>query len=315
MNSSKLIDFGKLLKISWQYVWRYKFLWFLGILIGGGVSTSGNNFSYLFNSNSEKQNWQNYFDSNKLDSISGAGKVLGQSNYLSSTSVIIFIALIVLVLAVVMIYLQVTARGAIISAVDKIDQNKHVSLSQSWRTGHKYFWKIFFYSVLVCLIIFVPLSFLSAPIILMATIRWYIPAIIIGMIFLLIIIVYIIYISLIAQYGERILVIENRGPWESIKAGLVFFNKNWKNVLLFYLIIVAVMLASGAALMFASLMVVGILAAIIYGIYTLSSTVAIIVSIPIVLALLILMLVISGIISSYQSTFITLAYKEIIKNN
>ena len=311
MNTTKLVDFGSVIKKAWQYTWKYKYLWFLGILTGGGFSGGGNNINYLINSGSENQNWQNIFHNHAVSSSPIMGKILGATDYSISTGFIVFMSLLGLILAIALIYLQITARGAIITAVDKLDQNQHFTLGNSWHAGHKYFWRIFLFTLLLVFIILVPLAFLFTPVAIMASLRWYIPAVIVGIIFALIFVVYAIYIALIVQFGERILVLEDKGPWQSIIIGEKFFRKNWKNVLLTYLINMAVAMLAGIVVVIACLIVVGLLFGIVYGIYTANSTAAIVVAIPLGLAVLIALMIIGGIISAYQSSILTLAYKEI----
>jgi len=130
---------------------------------------------------------------------------------------------------------------------------------------------------------------------------------------LLIFIIYAIYISISIQYAERILVLENKGAWDSIKLGTQFINKNWRNVLLTYLVLLAVMIVAGILLIIGILLVGGILFGATLGLYFINSIVAIVVAIPLALAFLIALLVINGLISSYQSSLLTLDYREIKK--
>jgi len=315
MKSDKLINFGELLKEAWQYIWSFKYLWLLGILAGGGISASTNNFSYFLNSGSDAKDWQSLSNHTVANGMPSMGRVLGASDSAISAIAILVVTIVALAFCLVLIYLNITARGAIISAVDKLDLDKKFSLAESWHYGHKYFWKILGFNVLFALLIIIPTLFLAAPIIMMVVVKWYIPAVIVGLFFLLIFIVYVTYISLSIQYGERILVLENKGAWDSIKLGTQFLNKNWKNVLLTYLILIAVMVGAGTVLAIGVLLVGGILFAIAFGIYLLNQTVAIIIAIPFGLALFCALLVANGMISSYQSTLLTLVYKEIKSNN
>lgn len=312
MRSDKIVNFGELLKKAWQYVWKFKYLWLLGILTGGGASSGSSNFSLPANSWPNNNDWQNSMTGHNLtDAVPSLGKVLGASGTSLPIVLMLVIALAVFLLLILFIYLSITARGAIISAVNGIDSGKNFSLAESWHYGHKYFWKILGFSILSFLIIFVPLLFLATPVVIMAMLKWYIPAIIVGVLFLIIFVLYAIYIALSIQYGERILVLENKGSWDSIKDGMQFFRNNWKNVLLTYLILIALMIGAGTALVIGLLIVGGSLAAIVYGLYLANQTVAIILAIPLGLILFTALLAANGLIASYQSTLITLVYKEI----
>lgn len=318
MKSEKIINFGELLSRAWKYVWKFKFLWLLGLLAGGSAGVSGNNLSYLFNStpNSKTKDWQSIFSGHSMaSSLPNSGKVLGVADMATPVFVMLLIFLLLLILVFLFVYLRINSKGAIICAVDRIDQDKKTSLAEAWSLGHKYFLRILGFSILYSLIIILPLLFLATPVIIMAVVRWYIPAIIVGIIFSLIYVVYAIYLALSVEYGERILVLKNKRSWESIKLGIDFFNKNWKNVLLTYLILIAVMLAAGTVLALGIILVCVILGALIYGVYLLNSIAAVIVGVPIALAFIIVMFVACGFIASFRSTILTLAYKEIVKLN
>lgn len=315
MKTDKIVNFGEVLKKAWHHVWKFKYLWLLGILAGGGTSMSSNNISSLSNLNTRSKDWQNFNTDSLTSFATSAGKVLGAANTSFPIILTIIIVLAVILLLLIFIYLNITARGAIISAVDGIDKDRNISLSQSWHMGHKYFWKILLFAILVCLLLLIPLLFLATPVVIMAMVRWYIPAIVVGLLFLLLFMVYAFYITLSMQYGERILVLENKQAWDSIKLGVNFFNKNWKNVLLAYLILIALMIGAGLVLAIGLFIIGGTFFGVVFGLYFANHNAAIIVAIPLGLALFAALLVASGLISSYQSTLLTLVYKEIKSNN
>ena len=309
------IDFLKILKNSWSYVWKYKFLWLLGLLAGGGgLNYSGGNFSYLWNG-SDTEKLKNlpplHGGDVAINNLPAAGRVLGGSTQ-DTTLFFAIVALLILVFALLFIYLNITAQGAIIKSVERIDSDRTIKLGQSWHFGHKYFWRVLGFSLFYGLVlILLPLLVLSTPVVIFAVSSLTIPAIIFGVLFFLVYFVYVIYLALIMPYAIRLLVLEDYPVIKSITKGFHFFNKNWKNAVLMYLIILAVMTAASIVLGIALLISGGILVLIGVGMYLLNTIVGIIYTVIFGLALFIALMIAAGLISSYQSTVLTLTYRNI----
>lgn len=314
-----MIDFGKILKRSFQITIKNRYLWFLGLLAGGSTFgfSYGNGFSGV-----NEDNFQKFKDFNGkvsiLDSthanVRGVGQVLGESvGKLSSDEVLVLgiIVAIILLLLVGAIYLSITAKGAIVKAYLSHYDNKEMTLRESWSFGHKFFWRRLSFGILVCLLIILPLLVLLIPIIILAIYEHIWIAVGLAFYFAFVFFIYVFYLSLIIPYAERKLFLESLPVTESLKRGYKFFNKNWKNLALTYLILVGVQLAFAFAFGIAFLIVAGILFLIGWLFYTLSAVVAIIYGIIFGLILLIAIFCLSGAINAFSSGILTFAYSEV----
>lgn len=307
------IDFVEIIKKSFRYILKYKYLWLLGLLAGGGGIGFGNS-GYTM-SQSDFNNFEplkNSGDVSMQNIGSISGKVLGVESGINTT-IWFILAITILALIILFIYFSITARGAIVFSVDKIDSGKDLSFSQAWRGGYKYFWKILLLSIIFGLIIFIPILVFAGIIVGLVLLKLTVTAIILGLLFLLIFIAFVIYISLIIPYSERILIIENISTLKSITHGIKFFNRNWKNALLMYLILIA--LNIGASIVLAiglgTIVIVLILIGLLF--YAINIILVWIFGVLAGLAVLIFLLVATGIIQSYNSTVFTLTYREIKK--
>ena len=305
------MDYGKILKRSFDLVWRNRFLWFLGLFAGGsGV----NLFNYSGNGSNFK--WEDFksVPTNQAQSMvsnnfSEAGKVLGEK--ITSNDIwIIVLTVIGFLLLLTLIYLSVSAKGALTLSIATLNDEKKINLRGAWKLGHKFFWRRLSFAILLFALSVIPLIVLVIPVVILAIFNLVIPAVVLGIIFGLAYIVFILYIALVAPYAERILFIQNKKSLAALKLGVLFFNKYWKNITLVYLILLGVGFGVGMALFFSTL-ICGLLAFGIVALISLvSHLVAIIFGIILALAILIALIILSGGVSAFSWSVITLTYLE-----
>lgn len=302
----------KILKESYGLVIKHKYLWFLGLLLG--TSSGMNLYNYSGdNSNFFKQNGSNENIASLVSAnVKDAGQVLGDkiSVGMSNTEWVI-IAFCVLILIIVLIYLSVTAKGATTWAISKLHGGAKFGLSDAWKMGHKYFWRRLSFDIITGASILIIMSILALPVIVLAIFELIVPAVILGILFGLAFLAFVIYLSLFLPYSERILFLENKKTFPAILGGFKLFNKNWVNLLLMYLILFAIGMAVAIGLMIA-VIICGLLA---FGIgaafYFLNHIAGYAIGGLIGFALLLALLVFCGALQSFNWAVITLAYKEI----
>ena len=71
------MDYGKILKRSWNILWSYRALWFFGILIALTTAGGGSNFNYSFGGNHNSNNNQAIYQQNN-------GDLKGLSSFMSA---------------------------------------------------------------------------------------------------------------------------------------------------------------------------------------------------------------------------------------
>lgn len=313
------LNFDSILKRSYNLIIKFKFLWLLGILTAASSGFSGSSYS--------SSDWFNKFDSNSSDQsfnlqnnffskISEGGKVLGTSTadkLTSLNSLTLTIMVILIIFLIICIYLRVTAAGAIVKSVYALDEGTNTTLASSWRFGHKYFWRRFGFGLIMAFLALTPIFITVFIACLISLLHIIALTILVSVIFGLISLASIIYLSLISPYAERILFIKGKDIFTSIENGFRFFNKNWIDIVLVYLINIAFGIIYGIAAMIAMLFCIGIFLLPVILIYTASQVLAICFGLIVLLAIFIVLLIFSGGFQAFKSSNLTLAYKDLDK--
>ncbi len=125
------MEFGSIIKRSWQITWKYKALWVLGVFAGvsgcqgggGGSGGSGTNFGQGVNGN--QPDFRGFVDA------------------LQQWLPALIAGLMLLVLVgLVMSVFSVAARGALIVGVNRIEEGLTPALGTLWAAGFSRFWTL-----------------------------------------------------------------------------------------------------------------------------------------------------------------------------
>lgn len=302
----------KILKESYGLVLKHRYLWLIGLFLGGSIGSNFLSYSNNFGSDGTKYDNDGNIASLVSANVKDVGQVMGDkiSVGLSNTEwaiAVVFALLLVLAL----IYLNVTAKGAATWATVKLHGGAKFGLKDAWETGHKYFWRKLSYDIIVGALVLVLMVLLATPIILLAIFELTIPALVLGIMFGLSFFAVIIYLSLFLPYSERILFLENKKTFQALYAGFRLFNKNWVNLLLMYLILFAINIAVLIGLFFAvvicGFLAFGIGAAFYYFNHALGYALGGLIGLAVVVALV----AFGGALQAFYWSVITLAYKEV----
>ena len=125
------MDYGDVLRRTWQITWRYKGLWVLGLLAGCGTGGGGSN-----------SGWQ----------ASGGNGQLEQAVTSIPGWIWVVFAILMLLLIVLVVVLGVIGTGGLIAGFRQADRGEDVSLGQAFRQGTKYFWRLLGFRVLLLLL-------------------------------------------------------------------------------------------------------------------------------------------------------------------
>ncbi len=130
------MDFGEVLKRSWEITWKHKALWLLGILAsfsgGGGGGGSGGGQA--------GGGWRGYsFESRDFP---GLERFLDRTPPETLTVIAIALICLVLFIGLLAIFLGALGQAGLIAGFDLADAGHPVTLSEAFRRGLKYFWKI-----------------------------------------------------------------------------------------------------------------------------------------------------------------------------
>ena len=130
------MDFGALIRESWNTTWRYRFLWLLGVFAGGaagGIGGGGGNSGTRFGDSTAR--FQQAPDSIRIatdEAVSWANSNVGWLVAAIGAAVLVAVALLIVGLI---------AQGGMAEATVDIAEGRETSLGRAWRTGLRLFWR------------------------------------------------------------------------------------------------------------------------------------------------------------------------------
>ena len=160
------VDFGAIIKRSFEVAWKYKTLWIFGLFAGGGSS-----FNLDFSGNTDMQS----VDSNFLYDWSRSAGIPDQ--YIPSDLAVIGVLVAwLLALALLFAICYLIAQPAIIDGINKITRGGTYTFGTSFSRGADFFWRFFGLTLVgiftggVCLMVVVILAVIATPLSLLLTI-------------------------------------------------------------------------------------------------------------------------------------------------
>jgi len=314
------MDYFGLVKKSFKIVWKHKFLWILGLLAGG---TGYNNFNlYSFNLGDWNSRIKSEDLPNKIHTSLSSGIVKGQTvstdltaiNQWASTHwwLILVIIAAVFILGIVLMIISYCCQGGLIEAVDEIEKGNKSSFGRAFVAGWHHFWSLLGSGLLVFLILLTIFSYLTVSGIILFffgskifTVFW-----MVGLVPSLIVLV--IYTQVLIALAYRIIMIEKLGAVESLKkANSLIFSK-FKEVILSWLVLIALGIVVGLAMALLIAIITSVLVAIGIVVYLGAKLIPTLIYSGIFgLAFFILLLALGGFIQAVFSSFWTLVYREL----
>ncbi len=219
-----------ILKRSWRILWRYYWLWPLGLL--AALAGNGGEYNVLSLSreqiNSQASALATLKQTLKTDQLKDIWQNL-INNFTASPVASVWLIIMVLALLLLAIWVITVAQASLIKAAGSLDAEQSTSFVKSSQTGIKKFWPIFwlnvltrFVTALLLVVAYLPflISFLANP-----SSTWNFNALLI--ISYLISIPLTIIISFVLRYSAIYIVLENETWWSALEKGLNLFFKNW----------------------------------------------------------------------------------------
>ena len=236
------MDYVGILMKSARMTWKYKSMWFFGILLGilSGGSGGGTNLQYTLRS-------QDFDYSGYYGTAESAQQIEKFFNFFTP-QVIVTLFLGFLVFMIISIILQYLSRGALIGMVNDIENSGKTRTGQGFRHGWSNWLRLFGISVFIWIPFAVGLILLLGLLVLPVVLAFVKQREILGIVliflsivvFVVLIIVVVIPLSLTHSFAERFGVIENKKLSESISEGYRLFRSNLGNSLLMWLLMVVV---------------------------------------------------------------------------
>ncbi|MDD3487005.1 MAG: hypothetical protein PHF35_01330 [Candidatus Moranbacteria bacterium] len=221
----KQIPFVEILKEAARIVWKNRFLVWFGLFLALGSPGSFN------------------MGSNNSDELGSRGEFL--RNYFESHwQIATALAVLMIIIGIILLLLSLIAKAGLVKSVHLISQNKKTGFQSGWKTGKKYFGKLFQLSVLFFLIIFVLVVVLAIPVVYLALNHSWVAAILVGVLAFAIFLPLIFVFSLTKAYSEFYIILSNLSIRSSIETGYDLLIGNLGNSIVFSLLIFAVSAAA-----------------------------------------------------------------------
>jgi hypothetical protein len=298
------MDYFGIIKKSYYLSIKHKFLWIFGILAGGygGFKSFGSGLNFP----TSGSNWSNAFNK----SLSASNSSISWGNFVSA---IVAIMAVLGVIALILFIFSLISQGALIGSTSRLSKNEKTDFWFGFGIGWHNFWRVLGVGIIFLLMVLVSLIVLIVPVAVLIVAKAYAIAIILGILLFFVCLAFWILIAIIAPYSLRVVVLDKLGIFTSIREALHFFRKNWGEVIVMYLLLFAIGIGFGIALLLAIMIVGGVLLAIGLGFYLASATSAIVYGLIIGLAFLITLVIISGAYNSFSSNVLTLTYLKLKK--
>ncbi len=304
------MDIGRILTRSLEIVWRYKFLWLFGFVLGLTSAGAGGNGNFNFRGN-------------------GVGATPFNLNGELAPLVVIIAVVVGLVLALIWLvlffYFRFVSRGALVSAVQDIETQGSSTLREAWNQGRTFYARLLglgflvnvplaLFTLLLILIAFVPfvgliisaVSQRESPNALMAGLG------ITGVVALCCAILCLVLVHLVVhplyEFAVRAIVLENLSVREGIKRGIEQARAHLGNVIVVYLILMGARLGWAVVSAIIIVPLALVFAALVFGMMRADLNGVILVILAAIIPFWLVIGVLEGIFQTFESNVWTEAY-------
>jgi len=311
------MDYGQIIKRSWEIVKKNKFLWWLGILatFAGGFGKPSFNFSFPQGIGSSSSDTS----TTGTQSVDIAKQFSELSSKIDIPAVIAVIAITVVVLLViyfVILYFAIRAKAGLIIGVNKIEnEGNSIGFRAAMREGKKYFWRLFGLMWLIGFIMLALILLIASPLILL--IFWHSIAFAIGLGLLvfvgfMVVILLCFLISIILLFAQLMIVLDNRKVFDAIRESWKLIKRNLKEVAIGYAIAIGIGVLVGIITVLLIIVVIAI-GSILGGIsYLVGGVIALTVCTTVVMLVgIVSFVIVIGFLTAYGSTYWTLFYRAL----
>lgn len=296
------LDYKELVVKSFRLVWRHKWLWVFGLFAGGGGG--GGNFN--FNPGSQNS-WKPNGADPRMDAfVAHAGRWVS-----AHIGLIILLAGLLFLFFFVLSVFSIISQGALISAADSLDKDEETSFGRSFSVGLANFWSVIGFGLLLFLIILAPIFVIGIMLAVSVAAAGpfaallFIPLIFLGIPAVLV-------LGMMSVLGLRIIVIDGQGAASAVPQAWRLLWRRIGPVIITWLINMGLAIAFGLALVAVLLLLavpVGIAAylAFRHGFNLVKLAVFVFIG----LVIFAVFLVAAAAFGAYQSTYWTLAYRQL----
>lgn len=145
------MDFGEVLRRTWEITWKNKGLWILGVLAGCSASGRGSNFQ-------ASSSFRGYdfggreFPGGRIEGMEQLQQFFNRIDETTWIAVALVILGVILVLGVVFLILGVIGQAGLIAGFIQADEGQAITLGEAFNLGIANFWKLLGIRVIVWVI-------------------------------------------------------------------------------------------------------------------------------------------------------------------
>lgn len=300
------MDYFGIIKKAYRITTKNRFLWIFGILMAGAGGATAFNPGFNIPGSPDSTTLNQTLTSTQFtQKIADFWAQFGQ--------MVIFGGLVLLLICMIFFILSIISQGALIGAVDKIDKGEKADFKVGFRLGAKNFWRVWGVAIVYLMLVLASLCVLVIPTSLLVIAGSYALAIGWGILAFFVCLFFWILVALIAPYSTIVVVLEKLSVWDSIRESLHLFRHKWPAIIIMYLLLTAIGIAYGIALMLAFLIIGGVAFAIGMAFWLASMWAAIIYGFSLGLILIVALVIINGAYKSFGSAVIVLTYNQLRK--
>ena len=211
---------------AWETTKRYKFLWLFGFFAAflGNAAEYKSLFKQLDNIKNNPDVYFNfsYYLTFWVELVQG----LQQVTFINMLALMLLLFLVIIVV-IVLIWLAIISQTAIIRAASKFDEGKKTSLKDGFVGSTKYFWPVFGLNLLAKVIIFLLLSLLVTPLLVVLIAKGAKMAALLTLLTIVIFVPIAIIIGFVTKYAIAYIILKKQKYWEAFSNGWKLFANHW----------------------------------------------------------------------------------------
>ena len=288
----KSVPYIEILKQAGRIVWQKRFLLWFGLLMALGSPGSFN----IGNNNS-------------FGSQNDAAKSFFETHW----GIVLALVIVLFIIGIILLLISLVAKAGLVKSVNLVAQNKKTDFKTGWKSGKKYFGKLFKLAILLFLAILAVVIILAVPVIYLVAIKFWLGAILVGIFAIAIFIPLIFIFSLTKIYAEFYIILSDLSLRSAIEAGYNLLLKNIGHSIVFGLLLIAVSIVAGIVLLPVAGIALVILIPTGIAFFYLSKIVFAIFLGFAILFFLAAILFVSSIFQTYKTAAWTLFFQEIAK--
>lgn len=321
------MNFGDILTRAFRLVWRNRVLWFLGVLAScaGGGGGGGGSFNVPGNNSGSSSGSSGNADRVMRDVVQWF------QNNVETVLVIILVLVCVLALVGFIFWvIGILGRGALVAAVDQLEAMGRTSFREAWQGSTQYWRPLVGMNVLLGLPTLIAVVILAGGIgaitaqMISSTgsrggLSNDMSSLIFGMACVGIplfcgLFIYNIFATILRIFGERAIMLEDRAMMDGLRSGWAVFRRNMSNAIILGILLWLISVVAGIVMLLVTLIVaapLGIGAAITAGQldnFFNPASMGLVACAGVIIVVLGTLL--SGIITAFTSTALTLAYRQ-----